>query len=71
MAIDLHLDADGIATITMNRPERLNALNLEHYQALSDAWMRVRDDARVRVADDAKEGSAAFSEKRAPNFKGA
>lgn len=41
---------DGIAVITIDRPERLNAMDAEHYKGLSDAWVRVRDDAAVRVA---------------------
>ena len=44
MSIDFHLDAEGIALITMNRPEKLNALDAEHYRLLSEAWVRVRDD---------------------------
>ena len=49
MSIDFTLD-DGIAVITMNRPERLNALDAEHYHALSEAWQRVRDDDAIRVS---------------------
>src|SRR5688572_29402585 len=61
MAIDFDLDADGVATITMNRPERLNALYLEHYQALSEAWKRVRDDKDVRVAIITGAGDRSFT----------
>ena len=43
MAIEFDLH-DHIATITINRPERRNALDAEHYAALSRAWQRVRDD---------------------------
>src|SRR5580765_8532673 len=49
MSIDVAV-ADGIATITINRPERMNAMDAEHYKGLSQAWMRVRDDAAIRVA---------------------
>jgi len=45
MSIDLDLLDGGIAVITLNRPEKRNALDAEHYQALSEAWMRVRDRA--------------------------
>lgn len=61
MAIDFDLDANGIATITMNRPERLNALDLEHYQALSESWQRVRDDKDVRVAIITGAGTKSFT----------
>ncbi|EJN06744.1 enoyl-CoA hydratase/isomerase family protein [Phyllobacterium sp. YR531] len=59
MAIEFDLH-DGIATITINRPERRNALDSEHYAALSQAWIRVRDDADVRVAVITGAGDKAF-----------
>jgi E-phenylitaconyl-CoA hydratase len=60
MSIDLEV-ADGIATITINRPERMNAMDAEHYRGLSQAWMRVRDDAGIRVAIITGAGEKAFS----------
>jgi E-phenylitaconyl-CoA hydratase len=60
MAIDYEV-TDGIAIITINRPERLNAMDLEHYQGLSEAWRRVRDDAEVRVAIVTGAGDRAFT----------
>ncbi len=39
----------GIATITLNRPERLNALTFEVYRELTDTFMALRDEADVRV----------------------
>lgn len=42
--------ADGIATLTLNRPDRGNALNPELLAALPDAWARVDADDNVRVA---------------------
>ncbi|MSP88436.1 MAG: enoyl-CoA hydratase/isomerase family protein [Alphaproteobacteria bacterium] len=59
MSIDFELD-DGIAVVTINRPERRNALDAEHYEALSKAWMRVRDDPDVRVAIITGAGDKAF-----------
>lgn len=61
MALDFEIDADGIALITLNRPERLNAMDAEHYRLLSEAWCRVRDDAAVRVAIVTGAGDRAFS----------
>ena len=59
MSIDLGLQ-DGIATITINRPERRNALDAEHYRLLSEAWVQVRDDDRIRTAIVTGAGEAAF-----------
>jgi enoyl-CoA hydratase/carnithine racemase len=39
----------GVATITLNRPERLNALTFEVYRELTDAFARLRNEADVRV----------------------
>src|SRR5947208_16909064 len=60
MSIDVEL-TDGIATITINRPERMNAMDAEHYKGLSQAWMRVRDDTAIRVAIITGAGEKAFS----------
>lgn len=61
MSIDFDLDRHGIATITINRPKRLNAMDREHYEGLSNAWIRVRDDSAVRVAIVTGAGDKAFS----------
>jgi enoyl-CoA hydratase/carnithine racemase len=41
---------DEIAFITMNRPEKLNALNGELSMALKAAWIRFQNDDDARVA---------------------
>ena len=61
MAIDFELDAEGVATITIDRPERLNAMDEEHYRGLSQAWLRVRDDPAVRVAIITGAGDRSFT----------
>lgn len=60
MSIDFELN-DGVALITINRPERLNAMDQEHYQGLSEAWMRVRDDPEINVAIVTGAGDRAFT----------
>ena len=39
----------GVATITLNRPDRLNALTFEVYEELRRAFAELHDDASVRV----------------------
>lgn len=60
MSIDFSLERH-VATITINRPERMNAMDAEHYQGLSDAWVRVRDDPDIRVAIITGAGDKSFS----------
>jgi E-phenylitaconyl-CoA hydratase len=60
MSIDFAVE-DGIATITMNRPDRLNAMDAAHYQALSEAWIAVRDDPAIRVALITGAGERSFT----------
>ena len=62
MSIDLDLlDGDTIAVVTINRPDKRNALDAEHYAALSEAWTRVRDDDAIRVAVVTGAGDKVFS----------
>jgi len=61
MAIDFTVSDDGIALITINRPERLNAMDADHYKALSSAWSTVRDDPGIRVAIVTGAGERSFS----------
>ncbi len=42
--------SDGIATITLNRPDKLNAYTTEMGDEVVDAFSRIRGDAAVRVA---------------------
>ena len=43
------LDDQGIATITLNRPDRLNALTFEVYRELTDTFAALRDEEAARV----------------------
>ncbi|WP_028602816.1 enoyl-CoA hydratase/isomerase family protein [Ottowia thiooxydans] len=61
MSIDLHVNEEGVALITINRPERRNAFDLEHYQLISEAWEQVRDDPAIRVSVITGAGDKAFS----------
>jgi len=50
MAGELLYDVkDGVATVTLNRPDQRNALNAELLAGLVEAMKRVRDDSEVRV----------------------
>jgi enoyl-CoA hydratase/carnithine racemase len=40
---------DGVATITLNRPERLNALTFEVYRELTDTFAALRHEKDVRA----------------------
>ncbi|HEY4773491.1 MAG TPA: enoyl-CoA hydratase-related protein [Xanthobacteraceae bacterium] len=60
MAIEFAV-SDAVATITINRPERLNAMDAEHYAALSRAWIAVRDDPAIRVAIVTGAGERSFT----------
>src|ERR1041385_433005 len=42
-------EENGIATITFNRPERLNALTFAVYRELTDMFAALRDEPDVRV----------------------
>lgn len=41
--------ADGVATITLDRPDRLNALTFEIYRELAEAFEQFGSDDRVRA----------------------
>lgn len=45
----LYDERDGIATITLNRPDRLNAITFEVYRELTDLFATLRDEKQVRV----------------------
>jgi enoyl-CoA hydratase/carnithine racemase len=57
----LYDEADGIATITLNRPDKLNAFSPTQIAEIEDVWkkLRVNDDVRVAVITGA--GDRAFS----------
>ncbi|HKO95941.1 MAG TPA: enoyl-CoA hydratase family protein [Pyrinomonadaceae bacterium] len=40
---------NGVATITLNRPDRLNALTFEVYRELTDAFAALREETDVRT----------------------
>lgn len=71
--------ADGVATITLNRPEKLNCFNRAMVLEFRQLWSQLRADARVRVCVlraapgrafcsgvDVKEGWRAAGEEDAP-----
>lgn len=54
------VDADGIAIITINRPEQRNCLSKEVRAGLFAAWDRFENDASARIAIVTGSGEKAF-----------
>jgi enoyl-CoA hydratase len=52
---------DRVVTITLDRPEAMNAIDPETHRDLVDAWTRFRDDADAWVAILTGAGEKAFS----------
>jgi enoyl-CoA hydratase len=49
--VAIHYVKDGhVVTITIDRPEHRNSLDVEHFGQLADAWVRFRDDDDAYVA---------------------
>lgn len=47
----IHYEKDGhVVTITIDRPEARNSLDLEHFGQIADGWIRYRDDDDAFVA---------------------
>jgi len=59
MAIDVALEG-GIATVTVNRPDALNALDLEHAEALRGSLEALAEDDTARVVLLTGAGERAF-----------
>ncbi|MHC6225589.1 enoyl-CoA hydratase/isomerase family protein [Pseudomonas sp. X10] len=60
MSIDFEIINQHIARITINRPERLNALDVEHERVLAAAWKRFDSDPSLKVAILMGAGGRAF-----------
>ncbi|MFF2395437.1 enoyl-CoA hydratase/isomerase family protein [Nocardia sp. NPDC058114] len=60
--ITLDIDADDrVATLTLNRPERLNAFDRTMCEEVRDAWRRIRLDDSVNAVVLRATGTRAFS----------
>ena len=61
MAQVLYDKRNGVAHVTLNRPEKLNALSPEMVVRLADIWRDVAADPSIRVALLSAAGTRAFS----------
>ena len=58
--IRFQAENDGVALVSVNRPDKLNALNRETMGELADAFSRVRDDAGIHGLIVTGAGEKAF-----------
>jgi enoyl-CoA hydratase/carnithine racemase len=59
--IKYEVTPDKVATITLNRPEALNAFDRQMCEEIRDAWKRVKDDPAVNAVVLRAAGDRAFS----------
>jgi len=60
MSVLLEKRANGVAVITLDRPQVLNALDVPAKERLGAIWQEIADDPQVRVALLAGAGTKAF-----------
>jgi enoyl-CoA hydratase len=60
MSILLDKRANGVAVVTINRPQVLNALDVPAKERLAEIWQEIANDSAVRVAVLAGAGEKAF-----------
>ncbi|KGM30223.1 enoyl-CoA hydratase/isomerase family protein, partial [Inquilinus limosus] len=60
MAVDFSVEAH-VATVVLNRPEAMNAIDPETQAGLAECWRRVREDDGIRVVLLTGAGDRAFS----------
>ncbi|QXI26085.1 enoyl-CoA hydratase/isomerase family protein [Pseudomonas vanderleydeniana] len=60
MTVEYQYAGEGILLLTLDRPERLNALDSQAKQALSEAWLRAEQDPAVRAIVLRGAGERAF-----------
>ncbi|MBN9083853.1 MAG: hypothetical protein BGP04_16585 [Rhizobiales bacterium 62-17] len=60
MSILLDKRANGVAWVTINRPQVLNALDIPAKERLGEIWQEIADDEQVRVAVLTGAGEKAF-----------
>jgi E-phenylitaconyl-CoA hydratase len=61
MSIELEVGSDGIATLTLNRPEKLNAMDTGAYAEVTAAFERIEADEAIRLGIITGAGERAFS----------
>ena len=60
MSIDIHKNTDGVAVVTLNRPQSLNALDVPAKKLLGMIWRDLADDNSVRAVVLTGSGTRAF-----------
>jgi enoyl-CoA hydratase len=60
LSIDVERDDGGVATVTVNRPEAMNAVDLDHAEALRDRLDELAGDEATRVIVLTGAGEKAF-----------
>lgn len=60
MSVRLEKHANGVAIVTLNRPQVLNALDVPAKERLGEIWREIAADPQVRVAVLRGAGSKAF-----------
>ncbi len=60
MSVLLEKRANGVAVVTINRPQAMNALDVPAKERFGDIWQEIADDPQVRVAILTGAGDKAF-----------
>src|SRR3954463_1855641 len=47
--LDVAIGEDGVAMVTMNDPEKLNAVGPHNHWQLEDIWLKLARDERIKV----------------------